>query len=265
MLMKYPNATVGSREIFVGEILLMIFSIFSSIGMMFVYFAQNNIQEIATSMQGTTSFAAWFASISDAAKVGLGAIIAVIGAGAIILVGAICFGIVGFVIAVTGVINAKRDESSFRLAIIALILSITLPIAGMFLDDPFSGILSGLGTLAELAVTCYIVTGFRKLARALGNEEVDAKGLRVIKYTVVLCIFSAVISLIAEFISGPTGGTLTAISVPFTAVWYYLFLGFIRRSKKMLNKQEPDKKESNKKESNKEELNSEKGGVEENE
>ncbi len=260
--MKYPNAAVGSREIFVGEILMLIFSVFTSVGMMLVYFAQNSLEEVAATMQGTASFAAWFASISDAATVGLGAIIAVIGAGAIVLVGAICFGIVGFVISVTGVINAKRDEGSFRLAIISLLLCITLPIAGMFFDEPISGIMSGLGTLAELAVTYFVITGFRKLARELGNEEVDAKGLRIIKYSVVLCIISAILSLIASFTEGTTGGALSAISIPFTAVWYYFYLGFIRRSKKMLNKKKSKKKDSKKEELNEEELNEEESNSE---
>ncbi len=46
--MKYPNAAVGSREIFVGEILMLIFSVFTSVGMMLVFFAQNTVGELVT-------------------------------------------------------------------------------------------------------------------------------------------------------------------------------------------------------------------------
>ncbi len=209
--MTFPNASKGVKRIFLAAILMLIAD--------------------AVSVIAAILGAAGLKSESS----GL-----ILGAGALLIALAILT-IIAFIINITGVNLASKDEGAFKYALIALIVGIAANIViSAFSSDSF---LSNLGNTISTAtefLSCYfIITGVVNLADRLGDAAVSAKGRKI--RMIILCVYgcSAVLSLLAAIFS-MSGTLMTIVGIVGIAagvvsiIATFMYLSLLSKAKKML-------------------------------
>lgn len=236
--MKFPNAAKGVKKIFTAVVLMLIvlLSVFVSCVLALI--------GLSASTQET--------AIGDFA----------VNACMILCVAALVLVIVAFIMNLVGVINASRDESSFKSALIFIIITMVLSIVSGFLKDASTvaeSILSLISSLASVFVLIFIIAGIIRLADRFNRGDIGVKGSRVLKLLVIIKVVALIITTVAAFMGGfsniisdfvssitaPAGGGSSpsvALGVLFIAVQvlevvqYIIYLPFLSQAKKMLNK-----------------------------
>ena len=235
--MKFPNAAKGVKKIYVAEVLT-----FISLLMILVVgvFA---VIRIPTVMQES--------AIGDFAVIG----------GMILLLASAVLLIVAFIINLVGMINASRDESSFKSALIFFIVSIVLTVVSSLLGRVSviaGGIVSLISSLVSILVTIFIIAGIVRLADRLNRGDTSAKGSKVLKLLVVLKLVAFIATVVATVMDGfstplsyavvesiASGKYDSGSLVPFIIfiavqalelIQYFIYLPFLSQAKKMLNK-----------------------------
>ena len=224
--MKFPNAASGVKKIFTAEILSLIAAFLIIVAAVMALSAFGSIKGFEAT-QSTAAAAGAFAS-------GFGM--------AIFSVGSLVLAIIAFIFNILGVVQSSRDESSFKIALYALIAGIVFTCLSSVFENlkigPLSGAMTALATVAELIVTLYVIQGIRLLASRLNNREVDNQGQKI--YMIILIVL--ILRLIANILVAIFGGRFTTTlalsfymaSIVLSLVQYIMYLVFLAKGKKML-------------------------------
>lgn len=231
--MKYPNAAKGVKKIFTAKILELI--------------------SIICMAAALISALLLFVTASNKSTAGAGAsavavMIFLVAAGILIIVGAIMM--------LVGLIQAGRDEVSFKSALICILGEIiALAIAGIIsansaagMSGPVLDLAAAGGTMSlshlitsigNLLITVFIITGIVRLADQLNDGAVSAKGSNVLKIIVavnVLVIIADIIALIfgANPATATTCGILLIVALVLQIIQFFMYLSLLSNGKKML-------------------------------
>ncbi len=216
--MRFPNAAVGVKRIFIAEILSLIAAVISFIAV----------------IVGVGGVAAGLAAGSAGGALGAGAGMLMLVAASGVLV------IIGFIMNIVGIVNASKDEESFKTAIICLLVGIITSLIGSFLSGVpvAAGICNVISKVADLAVTILVITGIMKLAERLHNPAMVQSGSSQIKMIAVMYICSIVGSLIASLASGVIGtaiaGVISIVAGILGIIVYIVYLVYLSKAKDML-------------------------------
>lgn len=220
--MKFPNAAKGVKKIFTAEILNLIGTIFMVIGVIIA----------AIGMLGAAG-----AQSSDgkALAIGGGLMVALIFIAVYMILA-----IIAYIMNLVGIINASKDETNFKSALIFLIVGIvTTILVAVFRNNPvvYSMLLS-LGNLMNVFVNIFVIAGGVKLADRMNRGDVSTKGTNVLKLIIVVAILSLIASLISSFMGGMvasvTAAVLLIVSLILNLIKYFMYLSFLGKLKKSL-------------------------------
>ena len=215
--MRFPNAAKGVSRIFLAEILALIASV---------------VMFIATFM-GILTFAA---NETGAANGVIGAGIGMLG----FLTAAGFLGIISFILNIVGIVNASKDEESFRSALMCTVVGIIVSVIGsIFSANVFVYDICGIiSRLMSLIVTVLVILGIIRLADRLHNAAVSANGRMQLKLIVAIYCVSIIASIVVAFLGGQAASTVAGIvaivSAVLSIVQYILYLIFLSKAKKML-------------------------------
>lgn len=226
--MKFPNAAKGVKKIFSAEILKLVGSICLVVAAII----------IAVSVVGAFG-ASGGMRIADSENA-----MALLGGGALVA-GIFAFvwmilSIIAFIMNLVGIINASRDEASFKSALLFLIVGIfTAILSGFFVNNgTVSSLLYTVSNLVSLFVYIFVIVGVVKLADQLNRGDVSAKGTNVLKLVIVISILSLIANLIAAIMGGMvasvTASVLFIVALVLSIVQYFMYLSFLSKAKKML-------------------------------
>lgn len=216
--MRYPNAFSGVKKIWLAEI-LMLFAAVLSIVLIFVVAANStmNGEELV---------------VSDSITTAAGAI--TIGTALIVLV--------AFVLNLIGLINARKDESSFSNALLFTLLGIAAGIVSAVWNGSTRLVKSMevVTTLCNLFASYYVLTGIANLADTYPDSSTKAivlKSRKLLIYTFCMTAVFKCIITIFNVQEGSTSYTIYGIiALVLEIASYILYLLALSRGKKMLSK-----------------------------
>lgn len=215
--MKFPNAAKGVKKIFTAEILTLI----SALAMI-----------VAVVMMIVTLGAAAAESAGGAVAAGIGTLA--------LMAGAAILALIGGIMSLVGIINASKDESAFKTALYAIILSLVAAVVmGIFSsNDTVQSICQSVQNVMSIIVTIYVIQGVTNLAEKLNNAEVAQKGKKLL-YIIVAVYVLALIANIIVLISGGmfasvTAGIIGLAALVLDVIGYIVYLSLLSKGKKML-------------------------------
>ena len=215
--MKFPNAAKGVKRIFTAEILKLIATVLMIIAIMAMI---------------VTLAAAQIDSEGGTIAAGISTVIFIIAATVIALIGGI--------MALVGIINASKDENSFKVALVAVIVSLCSAIvAGIFSNNAtVMGICRIVQNLMSIITTVFVITGVSNLAVKVGNSEVAQQGKNLLKIIVAVYVLSLIANILALVFGGMfasiTAGVIAVVALLLELVAYILYLSLLNKGKKML-------------------------------
>ncbi len=220
--MKFPNAAKGVKKIFTAEILNLIGTI---------------VMVIAAIVVAIGAAGAAGAQTEEGIALALGGGMMV----ALIFIAVyMILAIIAYIMNLVGIINASKDETNFKSALIFLIVGIvTTILVAVFRNNPvvYSMLLS-LGNLMNVFVNIFVIAGGVKLADRLNRGDVSTKGTNVLKLIIVVAILSLIASLISSFMGGMvasvTAAVLFIVGLVLNIIKYFMYLSFLSQLKKAL-------------------------------
>ena len=220
--MKFPNAAKGVKKIFTAEILNLIGTI---------------VMVIAAIVVAIGAAGAAGAQTEEGIALALGGGMMV----ALIFIAVyMILAIIAYIMNLVGIINASKDETNFKSALIFLIVGIvTMILVAVFRNNPvvYSMLLS-LGNLMNVFVNIFVIAGGVKLADRLNRGDVSTKGTNVLKLIIVVAILSLIASLISSFMGGMvasvTAAVLFIVGLVLNIIKYFMYLSFLSQLKKAL-------------------------------
>ena len=219
----FPNAYKGVKKLYSAEILSLIATILSIISAVLLI--------VGAVMLDSKS--------SDEAAGGVLAII-----GLVVIIGSGVLLVLAFIFNLIGLIKAKKDENSFRIALYFTLLGIILScfVSTFSSKEILSSIFSSASSLASLLTTIFIVQGIMTLAAKLENDAMVQRGgfiLKVIICVEVLALIASVISVIFRFNAAQViAGVLLLVSGVLNIIAYFIYLNYLSKAKKMLKPEE---------------------------
>ena len=211
--MKFPNALKGLKKIYASEILTLLAGILSGV---FSYLGNGA-----------------GANIEDSKM-------------ALLAVLFLCFGIltlVAYILNFIGTAQAGKDESSFKSALLWILIGIALTAAALILgeDHYLYRYLSNGTRMTDILMTIYIIQGVICLANKLGNEEQAQRGKRVQNMIVFIYALSFVFQIVNDFLNVEKISPAVLAACGFAAlilfiVAYITFIRLLSKAKKMLQK-----------------------------
>ena len=223
--MRFPNAAKGVKNIFTAQILQLIGTICEIIGLVIVITG------------GAT------AVLSKGSEAGIMAALGQMAGASIFLVACSILALIAFIMQIVGIVNAKKDEESFKSALICLIIGVIAPFVGaLFLrvSPVVASLFTTVGSLMGVFVTVFIISGCIKLADQLNRGDVSAKGSNILKMIIVIAGLSVILSIVSSFMLANVAIMVTALIIMAVAmvlslIQYIMFLTFLSQTKKMLN------------------------------
>lgn len=216
--MRFENAAKGSKRIFTAQVLGLLAAIFSAVTLVLTV-----IMLVSAKAE----------SEAGALASGIGMVILGGAAGVLMIIGAI--------MNIVGIVNASKDEQSFRFALFTLILGVIAScIVSLFSSNGvISSIMQTVSHVCNLLTTLFIIQGFIRIADALNNGEVSAKGSTLFKLIACFYILILIADIIVVIFGGMTAsfiaGIIALAAVVLSVVQYFVYLSFLAKAKKMLN------------------------------
>ena len=215
--MKFPNAAKGVKRIFTAEILKLVASVVSIIGV-----------------------AMMIITLAAAESKAEGATIAA-GTGTVILLAvAAVLALIGGIMALIGIINASKDEGSFKIALVAIIISLCAAIVGGIFsqNSTIQSICQIVQNLMSIFVTVFVIQGVSNLAEKVGNDNVAAQGKTLLSIIVAVYALSLIANIIVLIFGGMfvsvTAGVIAVIALVLNVIGYIVYLSLLSKGKKML-------------------------------
>ena len=207
--MQFPNAYKGVSKIFIAQVLVLVADVVGIV-VSGLYAAQNN-------------------SV-NALIAGLGVAVGVIT-------------IIAFILNLLGLIDAKKDEGRFGTALFIMIAAIVLSCISVAFaeNETVTNVFKQLTNICEVLVTFYVISGIITLAKKLNDEEMAAKGKRIITMVVAAWALAIIAGLVASFIKGSdaalaVSAVLLLISAIVGTLAVILYVLYLAKAKKMLAK-----------------------------
>ena len=217
--MKFQNAATGVKRIFTAEILKLVASVVSIIGV-----------------------AMMIITLAAAESKAEGATIAA-GTGTVILLAvAAVLALIGGIMALIGIINASKDEGSFKIALVAIIISLCAAIVGGIFsqNSTIQSICQIVQNLMSIFVTVFVIQGVSNLAEKVGNDNVAAQGKTLLSIIVAVYALSLIANIIVLIFGGMfvsvTAGVIAVIALALNVIGYIVYLSLLSKGKKMLAK-----------------------------
>ncbi len=216
--MKFPNAAKGISKIFTSEILALIAAIATG---------------VASILAAVMYASAKTNSTAGAAASGIGML--VLGLGASVLL------VIALILKIVGVVQASKDEDSFKMIIYLTIFTLIVAVvAAIFSRVTFlSNIANAVSSIGSFVTTLLIILGIGNLGVQVGNDEVIDKCSSQFK----LILGIGIVALLARFFciflpTVPAQGIVIALAVValvLNVIQYILYLSLLSKAKKMLN------------------------------
>ncbi len=142
-----------------------------------------------------------------------------------------------------GTAQAGKDESSFKSALLWILIGIALTAAALILgeDHYLYRYLSNGTRMTDILMTIYIIQGVICLANKLGNEEQAQRGKRVQNMIVFIYVLGFVFQIVNDFLNVEKISPAVLAACGFAAlilfiVAYITFIRLLSKAKKMLQK-----------------------------
>ena len=216
--MKFPNAAKGISKIFTSEILALIAAIATG---------------VASILAAVMYASAKTNSTAGAAASGIGML--VLGLGASVLL------VIALILKIVGVVQASKDEDSFKMIIYLTIFTLIVAVvAAIFSRVTFlNNIANAVSAIGSFVTTLLIILGIGNLGVQVGNDEVIDKCSSQFK----LILGIGIVALLARFFciflpTVPAQGIVIALAVValvLNVIQYILYLSLLSKAKKMLN------------------------------
>ena len=217
--MKFPNAAKGIKKLFTAEVLYLISVILIGLGTIFALVSQSK-----------EGFSAVILS-----SVAVGGVIA----------------IVALVLQIVGVIQASKDEASFKGVIYVTLFGIAVSVVASLLSALFrdNAILPSISNLVSSIVsvisTVLIILGICNLMNQIGKQDLVVKGGKVLRIIVWLAILSLIMRFINIFLprnfddAKPLAKVivlcLCILAVILEIAEYVLYISLLSKASKELN------------------------------
>ena len=151
--------------------------------------------------------------------------------------------IIAFILNLVGLIQARKDESNFTVALVLTLISIALTAVVTALPD--NKLLADYGdpasNLLRLLTAFFVIQGVIAIARKLGKKNMVSRGKNII--TLVVGIWFVVIALEVVLTILGSNETLTTIAgiigiaaLVALVIVYFLYLSYLGKAKTMLEK-----------------------------
>ena len=217
--MRFPNAFRGVKKIWLAELLMLLAAIVGIV--LIVVIAANS------SLVGEEVIVNENAVKTPAAILGIGtALIA----------------LVAFVLNLLGLINARKDDSAFSIALLVTLLGIVASVISSIWSGN-QGLVKWMDTvltICSMFASYYVLTGIANLAEQFPDEATKALALK--SRTLVEGTFcaTAIFKLIISIFKIQDGSTiytiLSIVALVLELVSYVLYLRALSKGKKMLAK-----------------------------
>lgn len=217
--MKFPNAAKGIKKLFTAEVLYLISVILIGLGTIFALVSQSS--------EGL--------AVVILSSVAVGGIIA----------------IVALVLQIVGVIQASKDEASFKGVIYVTLFGIAVSVVASLLSALFrdNAILPSISNLVSSIVsvisTVLIILGICNLMNQIGKQDLVVKGGKVLRIVVWLAILSLIMRFINIFLPSNFDDAkplakvivlcLCILAVILEIAEYVLYISLLSKASKELN------------------------------
>ena len=217
--MKFPNAAKGIKKLFTAEVLYLISVILICLGTIFAL--------VSHSRAGL--------DVVILSSVAVGGIIA----------------IVALVLQIVGVIQASKDEASFKGVIYVTLFGIAVSVVASLLSALFrdNAILPSISNLVSSIVsvisTVLIILGICNLMNQIGKQDLVVKGGKILRIVVWLAILSLIMRFINIFLPSNFDDAkplakvivlcLCILAVILEIAEYVLYISLLSKASKELN------------------------------
>ena len=218
--MKYPNAAKGINKIYIAEILSIIGAVLAIV--MVILAAVNHVN---MNMSGEEAGQALQSANISTPFVIYGILMTLVM-------------LVAYILNLIGIINASKDEESFKRALWVLLASIALSIVASILETSNPQVANWLkvpSTLFELVVMIYVLEGISNLAKNFGKTEIVDMCTQCRTWFMCALILSAAAeSVVAVFSTGSTLNTASGIAAGLLQIIaYVLYLRVLNKARLM--------------------------------
>ncbi|MBR3494255.1 MAG: hypothetical protein IKH38_02405 [Clostridia bacterium] len=218
--MRYPNAAKGIKKIYLAEILGIVAAVFG-IGIL-----------VLTAVRNVDLSAGGDALRTNMESAGIVTQFVIYGIAAILLV------LVSYFLGIAGILQASKDEESFKRALWVELLGLALTIVIAYLQNSSPRIASWLNiavTVCAMTVTLLVLEGICRLAESLGRKDITALAEQSRKYLLIAYLLSAVGELFVALNPGDpfyvSASGVAAFLMDIAA--YVLYLRVLSRAKTM--------------------------------
>ena len=216
--MRFPSAHAGVKKIFIAEIIAIVASLMAIVVAILSAVANRNPEN--------------------------NPLVGVVG-GLLIAVGVVS--LVSLIIKMIGLMQAGKDEHSFRIGFWLIIMSIVLSVVSTILGslnianiNVVVAILDAVVSVIEVVVLLYILTGISVLADQLGDSAMSSLGRKLMWVVVCLFLFSTILGMLGRFtwndVAATIFGVLGIIAAVVELVAYIVTLVFYGKAVKMLER-----------------------------
>ncbi|MCR5789161.1 MAG: hypothetical protein K6G83_04660 [Lachnospiraceae bacterium] len=208
--MKFKNAYHGVKRIYTAEIMAIIGTIALLIGGIVALASAAEEEEEAL------------------ASVGSGALV-------VALVGGLLL-IVSFIMNLTGLKTASKDEEKFGTAYKFAIAGIIAGILTAVPVDVVQDIARGFDSIVSVIISLYVISAVIILGRKLGNMLIIEKGKRIKLLIFIAFGCSILATVLGSFVmEGTLAAILEIIGSAMMVIQYFLYLSFLGEAKRMLD------------------------------
>lgn len=217
--MNFPHAAKGIKKLFIAEILCLVSVVSIGLGTIFALFSDPN--------EGS--------GVLVLTSISIGSFLVFL----------------ALVLQIIGVIQAAKDEESFRIVIHVTLFSIavsliTSALSVIFRDDAILPSVANLvSSVVAVITTVLIIIGICNLMNTLGKQDLVAKGGKILRIVVWLAVLSLIMSFINIFLPNnfedakPLAKVivicLTVLAVVLEIIEYVLFISLLGKASKALN------------------------------
>ena len=183
--MKYPNAHSGLKKLLAGEILTFVAGFLLLVAGIFAAVTEAVTEKVAA---------------DEAAQ----AVLVIISLALIIAFSGV--GILAVILKIVGLRKASLDDSSFRKALFAALISLGLSIAETVLNiasnSPIANLFTTAISICDIFIVIFVVQGIQNLAEELENEKMVKAGQTVMILIAIAYGFKALTMLFPVFFWG---------------------------------------------------------------
>ena len=216
--MRFPGAKKGVSKVFIAEILSLIAMVLVSVPLVI-------FEAIGLSAFGSESMAV--------------VMLVMMGAGAV-------SAILTLLLKIFGVVQASKDEASFKGVIYALVVDLVVTVFPLIFSSnrTLTNFAEAISDMMNGVIMVLIIVGICNLANQLGDTEMVHKGGKVFRIVIVLAVAALVMKIVMYFFPSDMGSADTAakvivlilgvLTIVFSIVPYVLYLSFLSKARKML-------------------------------